>query len=100
MAEQEPYERKDTEVFPTEQFTGATTASTTGDPAPEQAARRRDVDPASLIAGLLFIALAILLMSGIDLSIDWFGHGIAWILLIGGGTALLVNELRRARRRR
>jgi hypothetical protein len=60
---------------------------------------RRPVDPVSLIAGLLFIALAVLLMSGVDVSIDWFGHGIAWILLIGAGIGLLLNELRRARRR-
>ena len=62
--------------------------------------RRRDVDPLALIAGLLFIALAVLLMSGVEVSLDWFGHGIAWILLIGAGIGLLVNELRRARRRR
>jgi hypothetical protein len=62
--------------------------------------RRRDVDPLSLIAGLLFIALAVLLMSGVDISVDWFGNGIAWILLIGAGIGLLVNELRRTRRRR
>ena len=63
-------------------------------------ARRRAADPVSLVAGLLFIALAVLLMSGVDVSLDWFGHGIAWILLIGAGIGLLVNELRRARRRR
>jgi hypothetical protein len=57
------------------------------------------VDPISLISGLLFIALAVLLMSGVDVSLDWFGHGIAWILLIGAGIGLLLNELRRARRR-
>jgi hypothetical protein len=60
---------------------------------------RRPVDPFSLIAGLLFIALAVLLMSGVDVSLDWFGHGIAWILLIGAGIGLLLNELRRTRRR-
>jgi len=63
-------------------------------------ARRRATDPVSLVAGLLFIALAVLLMSGVDVSLDWFGHGIAWVLLIGAGLALLVNELRRARHRR
>jgi hypothetical protein len=62
--------------------------------------RRREVDPISLISGLLFIALAVLLMAGVDVSVDWFGHGIAWVLLIGAGLALLVNELRRARHRR
>ncbi len=61
---------------------------------------QRPVDVLSLIAGLLFIALAVLLMSGVDVSVDWFGHGIAWVLLIGAGLGLLVNELRRARHRR
>jgi hypothetical protein len=61
---------------------------------------RRPVDPVSLVAGLLLISLAVLLMTGVEVSVDWFGHGVAWILLIGAGVALLVNELRRARRRR
>ncbi|WP_138732945.1 hypothetical protein [Modestobacter excelsi] len=71
-------------------------------PSPETPAPpvRRPVDAVSLIAGLLFIALAVLLMSGVDVSVDWFGHGIAWILLIGAGVGLLFNELRRARHRR
>ena len=105
MADQDPYERKDTEVFPTEQF-GATTAQpttaqpTTAQPGADEPGRRRDVDAGSLVTGLLFIALAILLMAGVDVSIDWFGHGIAWVLLIGAGVALLVNEVRRSRRRR
>ena len=71
-------------------------------PAPESASPpvRRPVDPVSLVAGLLLISLAVLLMTGVEVSVDWFGHGVAWILLIGAGVALLVNELRRARRRR
>jgi hypothetical protein len=68
-------------------------------PVPE-APRRRDVEPTPLIAGLVFILLAVLLMAGVDVDVDWFGHGIAWILLIGAGLALLVNELRKARARR
>ena len=62
--------------------------------------QRRGVDLTALVPGLLFIALAVLLMAGVDVTIDWFGHGIAWVLLIGAGVALLVNELRRSRRRR
>ena len=65
-----------------------------------QPAHRRDVEPTPLVAGVLFILLAVLLMTGVDVPAEWFGHGIAWVLLIGGGLALLVNELRRARRRR
>jgi hypothetical protein len=61
---------------------------------------RRDVEPTPLVAGVLFILLAVLLMTGVDVPAEWFGHGITWLLLIGAGIALLVNELRRARRRR
>jgi hypothetical protein len=61
---------------------------------------RQTVEPTPLIAGLVFILLAVLLMAGVDIDVDWFGHGIAWVLLIGAGLALLVNELRKARRRR
>ena len=106
MADQEPYDRQDTEVFPAEQFGGATTAQPpaaapgTDEPGTDEPGRRRDVDAGSLVMGLLFIALAILLMAGVDVSIDWFGHGLAWVLLLGAGIALLVNELRRSRRRR
>jgi hypothetical protein len=63
-------------------------------------AHRRDVEPTPLVAGVLFILLAVLLMTGVDVPSEWFGQGIAWLLLIGAGIALLVNELRRARRRR
>jgi hypothetical protein len=62
--------------------------------------QHRDVEPTPLVAGVLFILLAVLLMTGIDIPADWFGHGIAWILLIGAGIALLVNELRKSRKRR
>ena len=86
MAEYEGFERQDTEVY-----TGSTS---TTDPAV-----RRQVEPVPLIAGLLFILLAVVLMSGVDLSIDWFGHGVAWVLLLGAGVALLVNEVRKARRK-
>jgi hypothetical protein len=79
---------QDTEVFPEKTAPGAPPA------------RRREVERTPLIAGALFIVLAIVLMSGVDLSTGWFGHGYGWVLLIGGGIALLVNELRRARRRR
>ena len=61
---------------------------------------RQSVDGVALVMGLLFAALAVLLMSGIDVPAEWFGHGIAWVLLIGAGIALLVNELRKTRRRR
>jgi hypothetical protein len=69
-------------------------------PESPSAPARHPVDAVALVMGLVFGALAIVLMTGIDLPADWFGHGIAWILLIGAGVALLVNELRKSRRRR
>ena len=63
--------------------------------------RRRPVDLTALVPGLVFIALAIVLMSGVELSHRlWADGGFVWVLLIGGGLALLVSELRKARRRR
>lgn len=93
MAEHDPYGRRDTEVFP-QGTTGSSTASP-GDPADG----RRDVDSGALVAGVLFILVAVLLMAGVDLDLAWFGDGIAWVILIGAGVALLVNEWRKARRR-
>ena len=61
---------------------------------------RHPVDAVALVMGLLFGALAVVLMAGVDVDVDWFQHGIAWLLLIGAGIALLVNELRKSRRRR
>jgi hypothetical protein len=62
---------------------------------------RRGVDPTALLPGLLFVVLALTVMVGAVLPIDLlFGGGLGWLLLVGGGVALLVSELRRARRRR
>ena len=69
-------------------------------PAESPAPVRPPVDGISLVIGLVFSTLAILLMSGIDLPADWFSRGLGWVVLIGAGIALLVNELRKARRRR
>ena len=60
---------------------------------------RRAVDWVALIPGLVFIALAITLMTGIELFLFADG-GLIWIALIGGGVALLVSELRKVRRKR
>ena len=62
--------------------------------------RRRAVDLTALVPGVLFIALAIVAMAGADLPFGfWEDGGFVWILLIGGGIALLVSELKKARRR-
>ena len=60
---------------------------------------RRAVDWVALIPGLLFIALAITLMTGIELFLFENG-GLVWVALIGGGVALLMSELRKVRRTR
>jgi hypothetical protein len=61
---------------------------------------RRPVDLGALIPGVVFSVLAIVLMTGVDLPLGlWKDGGLVWVLLIGGGIALLISELRKARRR-
>ncbi len=61
----------------------------------------RRPDLAALVPGIAFIVLAITLMAGIDLPLGlWEDGGFLWLVLIGAGIALLVSELRKARRRR
>ncbi|GAA4738737.1 hypothetical protein GCM10023328_19530 [Modestobacter marinus] len=96
MAEHDDYGRRDTEVFPQGTLGGSTASSTASPTEPD---RRRDLDAGALVAGVLFILVAVLLMAGVDLDLDWFGNGVAWVILIGAGVALLVNEWRKARRR-
>jgi hypothetical protein len=81
------YGRQETEAFPEQSAPAGTTT-------------RRPVEPLPLVAGVLFILIAVLSMAGVHLPIVWFSHGIAWVVLIGAGVALLVNELVKARRRR
>ena len=59
--------------------------------------QRRVIDWVALIPGLVFIALAITLMTGIELFLFENG-GLVWVALMGGGVALLVSELRKVRR--
>ena len=62
---------------------------------------RPKVDLTALIPGLVFVVLAIALMAGVDLPISLVRDGgLLWLVLIGAGVALLVSELRKARRRR
>ncbi len=68
------------------------------DPPPPQ---RRGVDLTALVPGVLFVVLAISLMAGADFPLDLFGGGgLLWLVLIGAGVALLLSEIRKARRRR
>jgi hypothetical protein len=74
---------------------------TTPEPALPAPPKRRSVDPVSLVAGLVFAVLGVLVALGIELpdGVLWDG-GVLWLVLIGAGVALLVTELRRARARR
>ena len=68
------------------------TPLSTEDPEPP----RRKPDRGALIPGLFFS-----LMAGVDLPVRLFEDGgFLWLVLIGAGVALLVSELRKARRRR
>jgi hypothetical protein len=61
---------------------------------------RRSVDVVALIAGSVFVLFAVLGLSGLDLTAGFLADGgILWLVLVGAGVALLVSELRRARRR-
>ncbi len=61
---------------------------------------RRPVDVVALVAGSVFILFAVLGLSGLDLDAGILADGgLLWLVLIGSGVALLVTELRRARRR-
>jgi hypothetical protein len=67
------------------------------DPAPPA---RRGVDRVSLVAGLFFTALAVVVLAGVPLSASVFRDGgLAWVVLIGLGVLLLAGEIRKARRR-
>ena len=64
---------------------------------PERRSRR--VDVVALVAGIVFTVLAVLGLTGLALDLGALDGGLVWLVLVGAGVALLVNELRRARRR-
>jgi len=73
------------------------TPLSTEDPLPP----KRRVDLAALIPGVLFVVLAVVLMTGVDLPFGlWRGGGFVWVIVVGAGIVLLVSELRKARHRR
>ena len=86
----EPTGRQETEVFPDD--------FAVEKDAPGRPTRRLDVG--ALVAGTVFIVVAVLLMAGIDLPAEWLDRDLGWLVLIAAGVALLVNELTKARRRR
>jgi len=61
---------------------------------------RRGVDLTALVPGVVFAVLALVVMIGAALPFHVLHGGLLWLLLIGGGVALLVTEVRRARHRR
>lgn len=69
----------------------------TEDPAP---VRRRSPDLVALVPGVLFVLLALTLMTGVELPRMLVSGGFLWVVLIGLGAALLLSELRRNRRPR
>jgi hypothetical protein len=70
-------------------------------PEEPQPPQRRRVDLVALVPGIFFCIVAIVLMTGVDLPLALFrGGGVAWVLLIGAGVLLLINELRKGRGRR
>jgi hypothetical protein len=67
---------------------------------PDQHTRRRSVDVVALVAGIVFVLFAVLGLTDLTLDVGFLADGgIMWLVLVGAGVALLVNELRRARRR-
>jgi hypothetical protein len=67
---------------------------------PALPARRSVPDLTALVPGLLFVLVALGGLAGAALPLGAFEDGgVLWVLLIGAGIALLVSEVRRARRR-
>jgi hypothetical protein len=66
-------------------------------PAPQ----RPRIDLIALVPGVAFLTIAILVLTGVNVPITIFKDGgVLWAVLIIGGVALLLREVRRAGRRR
>jgi hypothetical protein len=67
----------------------------------DAAPQPRRPDLVALVPGVLFVVLAISLMSGLHLPEIVFRDGaLFWVVLLGVGLTLVLSELRKARRRR
>ena len=66
----------------------------------EDRPERRRLDAVALVAGVVFTVIAVAGLADVRLELDVLAGGVLLALvLIGAGAALLVSELRRARRR-
>ena len=62
---------------------------------------RRRPDLVTLVPGVVYVVLALLVLIGVTLPLGFVADGgLLWLLLVGAGVGLLVSELRKARRRR
>jgi Na+/H+ antiporter NhaD/arsenite permease-like protein len=61
---------------------------------------RRRVDLVALVPAVLFAVLALTVMIGGALPQAIFDGGVLWVALLGAGIAMLISELRKARRTR
>ena len=62
---------------------------------------RRRPDLVTLVPGVVYVVLALVFLAGVTLPLGFLTDGgLLWLLLVGAGVGLLVNELRKARRRR
>ena len=65
----------------------------------EDRAPRRSFDAVALVAGVVFLVVAVMGLSPLDFAFGFFADGgILWLLLVGAGVVLLARELRRSRR--
>jgi hypothetical protein len=61
---------------------------------------RPRIDLVALVPGIAFITIAVLVLTGVNVSATIFrGGGVLWALLIIAGMGLLLREVRRGRRR-
>jgi hypothetical protein len=68
-------------------------------PAEPPAKRRPDL--LALVPGVAFAVLALVFLAGVTVPLGFLADGgLLWLMLVGAGVALLVSELRKARRRR